>query len=74
MLKPIQSGYTPIGAKLLWDRTGDFCHTPEGPVKVEPQTVRTDYETILMDILPTFPMTQKGKRFTFPCRSLLINL
>ena len=38
MLKPIQSGYTPIGAKSLWDRTGDLCHTPEGSVKVEPQT------------------------------------
>ena len=38
MLKPIQSGYTPIGAKLLWDRTGDLCPTPEEPVKAEPQT------------------------------------
>lgn len=35
MLKPIQSGYTPIGAKSLWDRTGNLCHTP---VKIEPQT------------------------------------
>lgn len=38
MLKPMQSGYTPIGAKSLWDRTGDLCHTSEGPLKVEPQT------------------------------------
>jgi hypothetical protein len=38
MLKPIQSGYTPIGAKLLWNRTGDLSHTPEGPLKVDAQT------------------------------------
>lgn len=79
----MQLEYTPIGAKLLWDRPGDLRHTSEKrPVKIEPQrnslstpfarmylylhpigdmTCRTDYETILMDILPTFPMTQKGK-------------
>ena len=27
---------------------------------------RTDYETILIDILPTFPMTQKGKTIYIP--------
>ncbi|KAF8802431.1 hypothetical protein BYT27DRAFT_7112451 [Phlegmacium glaucopus] len=37
MLKPIQSGYTPIGAKSLWNRLSDLRHTLEKPVKVEPQ-------------------------------------
>ncbi|KAF8150646.1 hypothetical protein B0H34DRAFT_146939 [Crassisporium funariophilum] len=72
ILNPVQSGYTPIVSKSLWDRMSVSGSHHETPYKaensiVEQSSTSESFEAVLDDIVKRFPMTQndiKGRRLS----------